>query len=765
MKRLLLPIACALVAEPMNSCGPDYTTSEDFRFWLLQPQLADARALHPFYFTTEILYSTDYDAITALPYAGNIAEWHAVVGDAVPDEAIAHALYGTTSATAKNNAFLARLAQLKSGWPEYFAFALRCEKLNTSPDPWGFAEHDTDGIATAWKVGRALLKQAKHTQLKARLAYQLIRLAHYGGFPIADAQRLYDAHLRPLQGTTWLEPSAAFYLASMQPLPQRDLAYAEIFDRATDKQFRMVQLFVSREIDNYLTLATSDQQRANLLVMRDLQHPGRALADLERIAKLDPGNRHLPLLLIREANKLEDWLLTPELTDYDAAIRFWSYDDDAAVPRAEVTRVDLSYLQEVRAFIARILPTMDVDQQALLHVTNGHLALVAGDPEGCRTAMAPLIADNAAPPLVRAQARVDGIIADVLTARTLTDRTRTEILELIRVANTELAYGERDRLLSQLHLYLGKKLIERGETAEGLLLLARTTRSYGHTTPSYFGMNARQFAFEIAKPADLDRMIALLDRTDKTEFERYLTGTEERPEGWTDTQETFKLNELTREKLLDYKATWYLNNGRLEEAVAVFRQIPDAFWNGYPYALFADDDPFVTNVEDPHNYGKKDRARYTKRTIAERMLALQQEAARNPGKRALDHYLLGNAYYNASWHGKYWIMSRIGWSCWEMGQWRDREDNGPGDDDYFGCQRAREHYTIAFNTARDPVLKALACRMLGECELNWLSYAGEGGLDDWENPWKEQLTDARSREAYRSIEECVGYQEFVARYK
>jgi len=203
----------------------------------------------------------------------------------------------------------------------------------------------------------------------------------------------------------------------------------------------------------------------------------------------------------------------------------------------------------------------------------------------------------------------------------------------------------------------------------------------------------------------------------------------------------------------------------LDEAAAAYRQIPDAFWNNDEYSYFTNDDPFVVNIEDPHNYSNRDSVRYTRRRIVERMIALKKEAERNPGKRALNHYLLGNAYYNMSWHGKYWGLSRIAWSMHDMDQWRDREDNSPGDDDYYGCASAKQHYVLALEAAKDPVLKAMAVRMAGECERNWLDYSGEGGLDEWENPWKEKLRDTKSQEAYRDIEECRSYADFVRRFR
>ena len=773
MKRLpilLLAVTGTLVHEPLNGCGPGFR-SEDYRFWLLQPELAEARSLHSFYFTTDRLYGTDDQELLEVGYRLNLAEWKEVVGTDVPEEAISTILYGTDPSTFwlnekdlfANNAFLKRLTEMKGGWPEFIRFAKTCEQLANQGDPWGFAEHDSVGLGRAWTDGNALLKRATAPVLKARVAYQLVRIAHYGGMPLQDAQQVYDAHLAPLRGKTWLEPSAAFYLASMQPNPACDLAYADLLDRALDKRSRMVNLFVSSEVGSYLTMATSDKQRASLVVMRDLQHPGRALEDLQRIATWDPSNPHLPLLLCREVNKLEDWLLTPDLTDMGAAIRQWS-DAEEGVSAADVRRADLDHLHAVKRFITRVTVRATPKDQALLHLLNGHLSFICGDLDEARPLLSEAERSANSSALVRAQARMDLILCGVMDSKQLTDATRKDVLALVELVNTapELR-NRRSVILDQMHLYLGKKLIERGELAEGALLLARSERLYG-TTMGWWSKNARMVVFEKATPSDYDRMIALLDKPNKTPFERYLTATDDRPADRGSTEQVFEQTGFSREKLLDYKATWYLREDSLEAAAAVFRQIPDSFWQAYPYAMFAADDPFVVNIEDPHNYNNGDSVRYTKRSIVERMIALKREAERNPKKRALDHYLLGNASYSMSWHGKYWIMSRIGWSTWEMSEWRDREVSGHGDADYFGCRRAQQYYEMALKEARDPVLKAMACRMAWECQKNWWSFAGEGGMDEAENPFLRSLTDAKSQQNYAAIEDCSGYAAFVARF-
>lgn len=776
MKRLLLVcVVVALQAGRLNSCGWDFY-SESYRFWLLQPELADARPLHAFYFTTEILHGPDYDEITQLPYAANLREWRTVVGNDVPEGAIMKVLYGMgldafearQDSLFRTNPFLVRLKALKSGWPEYIAFAKRCEKLVNSDDPWGFIAHDGNGIRKAWNEGVEQLKRAKHLQLRARLAFQLVRLAHYAHDPERPdlpVRPIYEKHLAPMRGSSWLEPTAAFYLANMLPQPQRDLAFADCFDRATDKQFRMVQLFDNQGMESYRLGATSDKQRATLLVMRDLQHPGRALEDLERIAAFDPGNEHLPLLLTREVNKLEDWLLTRDLTDYGAAIDQWKEPEEQVAPE-DVLKADLAYLRQVQQFIRRISPQMKGMERPLLTLLDGHLSYVAGAHNECRATLAALEAEPDATPLIRAQARMDRILCGIMATEQLTDATRADVLALVKLVNEspELAQA-RAMILGQLHLYLGKKLLARGQLVEGLFLLARTNREFGDLLPVYWSKNARHLAFQQAQPNDFDRMIALQEKPDKTPFERYLTATDERPEGWVNTEENFHDNRLTREQLLDYKAMWYLRVDRLEEAAATYRQMDATYWNSNEHDLFRADDPFVVNIEDPHNYHKTDSARYTRLSIVERMVALKKEATRDPTKRALNHYLLGNAYFSMTWHGKYWGLSRIAWSIHDMGGWYEPAYDTPGDDDYYGCARAKKHYLIAMKAAKDPVLKAMACMMAEQCEYNWGEYQRYDDPVGPEPPYLDQLTDAKSQEAYRDIIECRHYADYVRRYR
>jgi hypothetical protein len=141
-----------------------------------------------------------------------------------------------------------------------------------------------------------------------------------------------------------MEPAAAFYLAGMLNNPERDLAFAEASTGPRTSSSAWCSSSTSGMWRATCILAKDDKHRATLLVMRDLQHPGRALDGSGTHRSVGSRQcKHLPLLLAREVNKLEDWLLTPALTEFNAAIRQWN-DLEEGVTREEVLRVDLAYL-------------------------------------------------------------------------------------------------------------------------------------------------------------------------------------------------------------------------------------------------------------------------------------------------------------------------------------------------------------------------------------------------------------------------------------
>ena len=91
---------------------------------------------------------------------------------------------------------------------------------------------------------------------------------------------------------------------------------ALVFDRCDDKKLRMAMVFNKNKsiVDKTLAMAKSPQEKAAILTMTIVNNPGRTLNTVLEIEKLDPDYYALDFLLLREINKLEDWILTPSLT-------------------------------------------------------------------------------------------------------------------------------------------------------------------------------------------------------------------------------------------------------------------------------------------------------------------------------------------------------------------------------------------------------------------------------------------------------------------
>ena len=106
---------------------------------------------------------------------------------------------------------------------------------------------------------------------------------------------------------------ALFQTCFVNSSPERNVALAQIFEKCPTKRFAVSSLF-DREISIEKTLASasSNREKGNVIVMYALREPNRSLSHVQQLAKIDPENPQMSFLLLREINKVEDWVLTPK---------------------------------------------------------------------------------------------------------------------------------------------------------------------------------------------------------------------------------------------------------------------------------------------------------------------------------------------------------------------------------------------------------------------------------------------------------------------
>jgi hypothetical protein len=533
------------------ACG-FFVHEGQYRVFLLRPEVAGFHELSPYYFTTNALFESEitYDASQRPGQRRNVAEWQAYVGVAVPLKDIEEALYGLDPMTfwddfdrlRNENAFVKHLAERDTLALAYLRYARRCEKLVNYDDPWRLDGWDMDGIARAQAFGHALWAKAPSDFLKGRIGYQLIRLEYYGGWLSADTlQALYSKRVMPYAKTSWIDASARYYVAErMADGPVRLYALSRVFDEGLDKRSRIVSLFPKDSLDAILALARTDHERAVIAVLSAIHRRGRALKQLEGIQSLDPTNSFLPFLLVREVNKVEDWLMTPVLTEYLPASRseWWSLKYDEPRPPQIARSVDLAYAQELHRFLHTALKDCAPEQRATLELIAAHLSFVTGNLDDAEEHLAQA---EGLPVKQRSHLAAQLAMERVLLHFARTPKLDAAIEQAIMTVDRALDTGDdvlAGRVMrDQLHLYIARRLMENGDVARGIYMLSHTDRAYGDT---YWNTKTPYLELlEKGSPADIDRMIALLDKPHKTPFESWLTG----GKVWQATRETARLQE------------------------------------------------------------------------------------------------------------------------------------------------------------------------------------------------------------------------------
>ena len=751
-----------VVATLAHGCG--FSVYEGmYRVFLMRPEVAGFHELAPFYFTTNKLFEADRSITASMRVSEdrNVLEWQAHVGTHIPLADIREVLYDVDpvrfwnefDALSARNALLKHLAEKDPLLLEYLRFARRCERVINNYDPWELEGVDLGGIDRAIADGERMHAGAKDDFLRSRAGYQLVRLAFYkyGGLT-DDCRQYYLRRVMPAAGDSWIGPSARFYAAHSLPTDSFHYELSRAFDEGIDKRFRCAALFPRDSLKGVLTLAKNDHERAVMYAMVATHRFGRAATDLERIARLDPTNKFLPFLLVREVNKLEDWLMTPALTEFKPASRINWWQDTLQVPVP--VRADQAYAQRVHALVHQLIAKGDPGQRALFNLLAAHLSLVTGNIADADEHLAK--AEHLPKPdnkHLLAQLRMERVMLDFIRSPRLTPSMEQAIAEAAEALDTGDDVVEGRVMRAQFYLFLADKLFDAGDIPRGVLMLCHTERAFG---VMFWGYETPLMELEQrARPEDYEALRALLEKKDKSPFEHWLTDAKAwQATGRWDSDDV----PVSSEKLLDLESMWYVNQDRMPEALTVLQRIPDDYWRTYPRSAFLRDDPFRVDVADPNNYAKKDLLHYNKRQLVDELVCLKEEAVKHPEKAALNAYLIGNAYFNMSWYGKYWIMSSTWWSGEQFNEpWSPH--NEAFEDHFLRLSRAKTWYLRSMRTAKDPELKALACFMVTYCDQQ----NDEEG--ERRHLHKRELRDSLSRAAYEGINECLGYDDYIARYR
>ncbi|MBL7815702.1 MAG: hypothetical protein JNL70_11880 [Saprospiraceae bacterium] len=799
-KSLIICISVVLMLFPrleLDGCGP-ILYDEEFRFWLFQPNLVNNEALLPFTYSTNLYFQTGSkteslaEVFDTTYEQVNVKEWQTEVPSAT-DKDIYKLVYDTDPQaykrqvkgdSLKTNTFYQGL-KAKPDLLTYFNFAKDCEAVfsggtyNQTDWEWKI---DSVGIKKIAQKGENTVKTAKTPFIRLRTAYQLIKAYEY----LQNTEgviKTFDTYLKDSKSNSWILGSALYYYAKAQPTPElRNLWAANCFDVTVDKKLQSLKLVNADHKATTLAMAKTEHQRGLATTMMALRHPGRGLNDLKTIYAADPMQSELPMLIEREINKLEDWLYSFSLTGNDTyvsrSIREPKKKNDAGEtyfddPKysdekkyEEIQKAnwaaDRLYLNEVTDFVAKLISENKVKDRAFILLAGAHLAFLKQDFKQLRQ----YLADLKTLPNVRAniqvQAELTNVLCDLNVApiSAMTEENIARFESVLQKNKKEIT--DFGTFREQVYLFIGKKFIEQGKIAKGCLLTMLTNRFTNYV--GFYQENAYHRLYSLGKPADFDEAIRIVS-TPKTNFEK-LIAAEKRPYreeyGYYDEKkqewvEVKNPREWDVNKIKDYKLTYFIRNDQIDSALKVAKTIPRNYWQKEPYQAMLNCNPFYVDVVHPHTVTFADSIKYNKITFLERVVALRNEAQKNPSVAAQNYYLLGNAYYNMTWKGNFWLMSDIYWGAFESHSDYFKSDT-TFINTYFGLTRAQKYYEMSLNSTTDEKLAALNRFMIGYCAKTREDYFFYQKVSRWDD-------NAPKPPAFKNPADVVYNQKFPNRLK
>lgn len=770
-----------------QACG-FYIVPGEYRFWLLQPDITNQPDLTPFYFASGYLYKQGMNAAKETYVDENNEEWfQEIKGKA--SKADIDTLLNTTDpqyffdeqkALATNNSFL-RYLQLpqNSEYLKYIILSKKVEQIAGNPDPWEEGVFPDNNIGEVIKEAHNLYDQVHTPFVKLRIACQLTRLYSYNS-QFERGSRLYDSLIDPIKTGSWIKTAALYQKTFGGSLPERNYWLSKVFDKGNYHKTKCLVRFASAATDSTLLLARNSHEKNVLLAMKAFNYPGRSLHLLKRIYGAEPGYKELPFLLLREVNKVEDWLLTNKVTgfgmpavyhDSDGYNYNYSYLDNAALNYKN----DKIYANELYGFITEMIGDRVNRQQALLNLYASHLCMILKNNEAAVQHLQLAKAFRKVPRNVQTQIRINSYLLHLEDG--FSKGAEDAFMQIIQTPSAELGIYDPEIMKNQLVLYAARKMMVKNDRARGLMLLARTNRALGEIE----GLGYKDVYQEIEENAidtDYDQMLQILNKKKRSAFERFVTqGHFSYPSEayWEekDFEEDANMN-WSNNKLLDGKASWYIRQHRLEEALATMQQIPDSVWHKHPYEEYLGGDPFFLDMYHPHVSALADKKQFTKKQVVEQMIALQHLAKKDERQAAWCYYQLGNACYNMSWYGKSWLMVKRWWSANETSSYNRTVTTTPFNDNFYGCRQAREYYNRAIETTKDKKLSSLCYYMKEKCEehykyYRWLAKSNRRTDDDYTyNPKPDYKQAARKGidvTYYKSlVQECELYHSFILQY-
>ncbi|TGD59221.1 hypothetical protein [Flavobacterium humi] len=739
MKNFLVFILI-LASKSIFACG-FYPYGEELRYSFLNPDVFEYYGFASFNYSANTFEpKPPYRESDTRP---NEVLWKTYCKNKVPVSDIGWVLYESKAEDihpGSKNQMLRYLYQAKDYEAiHYLKFAKDCEEFNTwMDDPW---ERDDSRIlpqrTSLLKKAMALSGSCTKEEFKIRYTFLAIRIAFYNQ-DFETIRKLYDTVFKLQQDknilTYW---SLYFRTMAETDAPLANFYAAQVFKNAPDKRFMIAQQYATKiPIASVLKFAKTDQEKANVYLLAAIKTHDKSLDYLKEVYRLNPKEEGLGFLLLREINKMEDWVFTPYYSLFNPSIETNNYwDKEEASIRNILKRVeaDRAYAKKVLAFVAHT-DSNKMDNPILWKACRAHLLFMTKD---YRSGLS--LVEQLEKTVPKNEALFNQL--EIMKALHLIAGQKAGHASIPEEAKPIILKNKGN---NQFLFALGRELEYKGNTIDAALLYSKiddsnldenhqyynaaywkTMKNKGATYADFF-TGYFDYIDAVYTPEQVESLIgdiAIHAKTDDAFF-------------------NWKYGTLRNEmqELQELLGTKYIRQNKLEEALASFQKVGGNFWNekysaweknqyAWDGSNVFDKNPFYELKYTPAFIPIKDTIHLNKTEITAQLLNYLRRAGDTKEKdRDYYYFLVANCYYNMTQYGNSWMMRRYFWSS--TGGDTVIEDEA----EYYQCNLARKYYLSAMKNAKTEKFKMLCLRMLGRCEKNRLQYK-------YQYDYKDETTD------------------------
>ncbi|HUP10713.1 MAG TPA: hypothetical protein VM187_00830, partial [Niastella sp.] len=253
---------------------------------------------------------------------------------------------------------------------------------------WEPIERDSAKMAKLIKNGQQLHTVAKNNAIKLRLAYQVLRLAHYSK-RYTECLQWYDELVKPNTTPGILQDLCLGLKAGslMRTDKKEEAAYifSQLFSKNAYKRVSNYMSFdwcVKRFDENSRQLCLAhcknNEEKANMLGLFLLGSNVQELPALREIYQLSPKATLLEILTLREMHKLEENYFTP-------ALQFEQGKKQASINYNTINRTDTTFLKwqnetkSFSAFCQQVASSKSTANKGFYALAAAHAALIGAD--------------------------------------------------------------------------------------------------------------------------------------------------------------------------------------------------------------------------------------------------------------------------------------------------------------------------------------------------------------------------------------------------